>query len=493
MNQAMNQLKSTLLLLFSLAVYTSLSGQGAVVSPGCNITLDQGTFITIKNGFNMLLLDDNSTSPSFLEKGNLVFYDNGKAWVQQYVAKGIRHLVSSPVSDARINTYMNFYLYRWDEPTYKWINLYYPTTQPLVPGQGYSLYASVSVPDAPFIKGQPNRLDVPVTLSYTPGTYLPPSQYPGWNLIGNPFPCPLNWNGDPDWQLNGVDYTLYVKDPLATGYYLYNWYTGLGIGLDTGFVAATQGFMVKANTPGASLTLPASQRAHYDAVTFYKSGKQRPNTVRLTTEGQGSSSETLISFDEGATGAFDSRYDAYYLATDEARLELFSYLPDLAYAINFLPSWTEYPSVPVHLKSSENGLYTLTVTGIESFPDHVPIWLEDRKESFLQDLRMNPQYAFSCTAGDDESRFMIHFSNPLGTGESMTSDISIYSCQRTVFMDVPGDFGGDLYVYDLLGRLVLSRRVAAGHNSFEVPGEEAVYLVKIVSAERPVTKKIYLD
>jgi hypothetical protein len=488
----MKQQKFVLLIILAGAAWIAAAGQGMVVSPGGNVTVEQGTYVTIINGYNLLLLDDNNTSPSFLERGNLTFANNGKAWVQQYVPKNGMHLVSPPVSGAKINTYMDFYLYRWDEPLFQWINLYYPVTLPLDPGEGYALYSTPSCPDAPYIKGQTNRLDVAVSLDYTPANYNPPTMYPGWNLIGNPFPCPLEWNGDPDWQLNGVDNTIYVWNTVVGQYYTWNWLTSLGIGLTDGFIAATQAFFVKANVTGASLTLPASQRAHHDAVDFYKSGKDHPNTLRLTAQGQGLSCESLISFVDDATGGFDSRYDAYYLKAEQCQLDLFTCLQDVEYAMNILPSWIDYPSVPLSFTSQAEGMFSLTVAGIESFPADVPIWLEDRKQVFMQDLRENPLYGFSYAGGDEADRFVVHFKDPVGIGEHAMPTISIYSHERTIYLDAPENCTGMVHVYDLLGHHVLSSDFRPGHNSIAIQGSEAGYIVKAVSGECASTKMVYL-
>ena len=56
------------LLVFSISVFA----QGIVVKPGTAVTIESGTLVYVTNGDKLLLEDDATYAPSFLEKGSML-------------------------------------------------------------------------------------------------------------------------------------------------------------------------------------------------------------------------------------------------------------------------------------------------------------------------------------------------------------------------------------------------------------------------------------
>ncbi len=99
-----------------------------------------GRHLKIINSGDLLLEDDHSSSPSFLQKGTVTFSGGGQAEVEQYLTKDGWHMVASPVDGATISAYMWMYLYQYIEATEAFQYLTYPTSTPINVGQGYFVW-----------------------------------------------------------------------------------------------------------------------------------------------------------------------------------------------------------------------------------------------------------------------------------------------------------------------------------------------------------------
>ena len=316
---------TSLLVIISLGLYA----QDMNVTPGTKMTVKSGTQVNFVNGSNLVLKDSPSTAPSFLQDGLVNFTGGGQAHVEQYLTKDTWNMVSSPAVDGIINAYEWMYLYSYAESDNTWNVENYPVTQVLNPGQGYFVWPTTSPgagnpasADSAVVKGNLNYQDINISLSNTDL-----SNGSGWNVVGNPFPIALYWNGDASWNLNNVGAAIYIKDPVSGNYVVWNYNTG-GSDVNSGYIAATQGFWMRtADTTGvaASMTLPASQRSHTVASFYKNSGSSfLPEQLLLTVEKEGKADKTIIGFIEDATAGYDGNYDATYLVGEEDVHALYS-------------------------------------------------------------------------------------------------------------------------------------------------------------------------
>jgi len=489
------------LVVMLLVLALLVSAQGFYVSPGTTVTIGSGTTLDITNG-NLLIQDDYSHAPSFLQNGTIEFTGSGEAQVEQYLTKDKWHIVSSPVQNEVIGAYMWIYLYEFQEPTNTWHYLNLPITLPLNQGQGYYCWAYTTDPNNTY-PPSPNSVVFSGTLNAGDiglnHTVTPSSIKTGWNLIGNPFPCALAWNGHADWNLVNLDASIWIWDPTAGNHKVWNYNTG-GT-LESGEIASTQGFWVHAtdtvSMSGSSLTLPASQRVH-SGNTFYKSTGSFVSQLKLKVQSSGAyNDETIIGFMEGTSAGFSPVYDAMYLAGGEPLApSLYSVVAGAHFALKMLPDLHQHPSVDVNLSAQNPGTYTFSASGIESFPADLPIFLEDKKENYFQDLRQLPEYVFASELNDNTDRFVIHFSNPLGIDnrENVTMH-SIYAFDKTVYIRIsdPAFIQGYCIVYDIMGQKALSAEVTEGLNAISFPYNNGCYVVTLnTRTGSMITEKVYI-
>ena len=495
----MGKLKFTLvILIFFLWVSIGFGQANMVVNPGTDVTIGTGTTLDI-GGPQLLLMDDFSSAPSLLQYGSLTFSGGGTAYVEQYLTKDVWHMVSMPVSSEVIEVYLWNYLAQFNEPGGSWTTLNLPVTIPMNVGEGYFAW-NYSVdpnglypisPDSVVFDGTLNFQDVNLTLSNTDAS---PSS--GWNLLGNPFPVAIEWNNSSDWNRNNVGAVMYLFDPDNTGNYVtWNYNTGIGTNPNGGFIAATQGFWVRAaDTVGtsASITIPASQRFHDDASFLKSDGVTLPNHLLVTVKDENHKDQTILGFIKSATPDFDPDFDGFYLKPNVNSLSLYTSTNGSKYAINELPSMEEYPIVPLTFEAAISGQHTLSFSWLESFDSDQPVFLEDRKEKRFKDLRLLTEYKFDASPDEMENRFFLHFSAPKVTADPMDY-VNIYSWQNKVVVEIPFETDGQIYVYDITGRQVVATKAFFGKNELQLTGTTGNYIVKFMSSKGISNKKVNIQ
>ncbi len=482
-------------LIFLMLVVNTSSGQGIKTKPGTNIIINTSTSLKIVDGDNLIIEDDLTYSPSLLEKGNLTFSGGGELEVQQYLEKDEWHIVSSSVGNETIGAYLDMYLYSYDEPTDVFTNLILPTTIPLNVGEGYFVWSVADAPDYVTHNGTSNNSDVAVSLTVTDAT-----NNSGWNLLGNPFPCVVDWNGNASWAIYNVSPTIYLFDAAMGNYKTWNYITGIGTnGKTNGYIAATQGFWVRTSDtlgyqPTYSLKIPASERVASATTEFYKSCNIEDNVLRILVQKETYSDECVLAFNANATEGFDSDYDAYKLFSNVSSPHIYSMCVNTKLTVNIMNSVEDNEIIPLQFVPGTDGIFDLHIKGIETFAPDLPVYLEDKKDNVFQNLRENSDYTFYSIITDDQDRFAIHFTNPMGINSlpDIMESIQIYAWQNSVIVHAPAGFEGDLNIYDLPGKHIISSHITEGKNYVNIEGAQGLYIVKVTSERGIKTKKVYI-
>jgi hypothetical protein len=480
----------------SLLLFANIGfGQGVKVKPGTNVIVDGGTTLKVADGDNLTLEDNLTYSPSLLERGTLAFTGGGNLEVQQYLVEDQYHIVSSPVSDEIIGAYMDMYLFSFDEPTNYFNNLFNPVTIPLNAGEGYFVWSVLSAPGFATLNGSSNKTDVPVTFTVTPAT-----NNSGWNLLGNPFPCAVDWNGNASWALNNVGSTIYMFDAAGGNYKTWNYSTGIGTnGQANGYIAATQGFWVRTSDTIASqssygLTIPEAERLADATTDFYKDSGSVENVFRINVKKDALSDEYVLAINENATEGFDNNYDAYKLIPNSSAPLIFSTTGNTRLAVNAIPEIKSGDFVALQFIPKVGGEYELSVNDLHGFVPELPVYLEDKKTQHFQNLREYAEYSFNSETSDEIDRFVIHFANSMGLDDfaNPLNTVNIWSWQNTVIVNTPVGFSGELHIYDMLGKLVVSSVLREGRNELQMAGSEGFFIVKVATEEGIKSEKVLI-
>ncbi len=402
----------------------------------------------------------------------------------------------------------------WTDPTYAFYNAWIQvaadgSTIGLTAGTGYITYNNIEL-DVNF-GGSPSDLNN--NASYAPAVSFNANDgnsdyYDGWNIIGNPYPCALDFTA---LSLNDVNNCLYMWDGDVGNYKYYN---NGGTSYDDGtnvvngatkYIPAMQSFAIKTTSDvSPSVTIDATDRTH-NTQTMYKSSKDAPKYgetqfVKLSTADGDFTDETVVRFIDGSQEGFDNEYDAYKMFPNNPPVMIYSLVtnPETPIAINSLPIEDIGTSIPLGFISAEAGTYTITAEDVV-FDAGTDVKLIDTYENTETLLYDGTEYSFSTNAGEVRDRFYL-FSATSGIdnpeeGEDMLFSSDVWSNENKLYIAIKSNklIDANVKVYDVLGRTVIDQNVNGSYNIINIPGASGTYFVKLTGANGiSKTKKVFI-
>lgn len=440
--------------------YVSIAGNCSI-GVGANLTAEVVSSFDVTGSMNTVA--DAPGYGSLIDNG---LVSAGSPSVGIYMAGPQWHSISAPVSGAVSGLFTGLYLQNFDEPSNTWNDII-SVTEPLTPGVGFGFFMPVTFGAAvpgPFNSGA-------ITNSSLTRSNL------GWNMVGNPYPSPIDWDAVSGWTKTNVADATYVEDAgnWAT------WIAGVGTGNGSNLIAPAQGFFVECtNAAGGTLGFTDAVRTH-DRTPFLKSDVA--NIVRLKVQHNEFSDDMVIRFLDVATEGFDYSYDAHKMfAYNEEIPQIYS-MANGYMAINSLP---ETMMVPTGFRTSVGGQFTISAMETSDFNDVV---LEDLFNGTQTDL-LSDSYTFTATVEDIENRFIVHFT-PLAIGDNIEVASNIYSYQKNIYINVDENTTGSITVYDVMGREVANTSIDGTLNVITLE-KSGYYIVKVLGNTNSSSEKVFI-
>ena len=464
------------------------------------LAITETSFITVNGTLSLSdtlrLQADTVSMASLITNGTI---SGSYAAVEQYIKPDQWHMVSSPVAAAKADVYTGTYLLKWNEIDSTWAYIT-SLTDPLLVTRGYFAWAatSISSPTEVEYPGLLNTGNKTVSgLSYTSGA----GKGNGWNLVGNPYPCPLEWNSS--WTKANIDATVYIYD--GTNYLTWNYNLGGFGSMGNGYIPSTQAFWVKANAASPSMTIPNSERTHASQ-TFYKGSDETfENIFSIEVLGNEYSDKLILGMYGEATDLFDSKYDAYKLFGINEAPQLFAIENNEQLSVDiFSTSGIEKKTVELGFRTGVDGKFELNFVDLENFDKTYSIYLQDKVTSSpaskLIDVRKNPVYKFYANAEMPESRFTLYFKKGGNNGQinlpAKTDEVyvDIYAYNKDVFINYTPETAAEAVIYDLMGREVMRKKLnPQSLNQIPVNAEKGYYIVKINATTTTTTRKVFIN
>jgi hypothetical protein len=395
-------------------------------------------------------------------------------------------------------------------------------------GRGYEYLAgSVSAPAVHTLFGTFNSgtSGIPIlsygTWSNANGTFSNTISAVGWNLIGNPYASSITFgevSGAPTagqgWTWNNLftDPVAYWWDNNITpggAYRYYNWYTGDPQpfppnlpGVDPKVIARGQAFFVHVTTGGinSDITVSNDARVFRDSYLIGKSSAVNKLNLSLNDASGNYLDNVYVSFREDAsTTDFDRLLDAYKLFNDITNVsQLYGKTTDnIAVVQKSLKLTTGNIMYPVYMKVSNTGTYSIDATSVNTFSQNTGILLKDNKTNTTVDLKVNPVYTFTATAGDDDARFSLYFSNVLYGIEKLNSNaFTVYSYDNSIYIqnNDPKSVGGTILVYDMIGKQMMQQNLNSDAiTRINTNLNKGFYIVSIKTDNGVYNQKVYLN
>ncbi len=393
--------------------------------------------------------------------GSLITYgdiaNSGTINVQRSISNDVWHLISTPVSNATASIFEGDYLQYYNNA---WVDIVDENT-PLASVKGYSLWSVAKSTTFTF------------TGNLNTGNQSHAITADQWNLLGNPYPSPIDWS-----LLDDTYGAVYYWDPLTQNNK--SWNNGEGAGAQ--YVPAMQGFWIKPESSG-SFSINNSHRTHNGSSVYYKNSTDLPYSIELQTDAENDYYDQLfIVLDENTTEAFDFQYDAWKLFTSSDEVpQLYSFTGSKRLSIDRRPACNE---IPLGFYCGESGAFSIKVNKMNDIGILV---LEDKKAETFHDLTKGA-YSFDYEYGEDEQRFKLHL-NSNAINEAARNAVSIYVSGNNILIQSSTQ-PERITLTDIAGRRL---GVWSHTRQIPAPATAGVYLVTVVSENQILTKKIIIE
>ncbi|MDB5268891.1 MAG: hypothetical protein JWP58_1931 [Hymenobacter sp.] len=370
-------------------------------------------------------------------------------------------------------------------------------TDPLTVGKGYTVNLTANQTLA--VTGPQNNGTVTQALSRT--TTFPLDA--GWQLLGNPFPSPLDYSLVTPADRVNLNAAIYIFASSDQYNGTYRSFVN-GIGGDP-ILAQGQGFFarVAAGQTSGQLTLRNAHRVTSYANPVYQRGTANRPLVQLDLQGAGKADPLYVYFENGATAGVDSEFDAVKLPNSTG-LNLAAWTGNDKLAINGLPlASTASVTVPLFIGLPVTGTYTLHAAQVLNFGAGEQPFLRDLQLGTLTDLSLHPDYTFTMNAANTTPRFELVFgARVLGVASAkLAAQVVVYPnpASKAVFVELPFALNRKAVtaaLVDALGRVVLTQALPAGLPTYTLPLTNlatGVYSLRLQTEAGVVVKKLVVE
>jgi hypothetical protein len=509
-----NDLKYDLLRIF----WTLILVPGMIFALSAQFSIGPGGYVTVKSGGSMMIGTDVHIKSVAGASGYLVDQNvngdidiTGDATVERYLSPNVWHNVSSPVSSATTGVYAGTDLVFWynealilHDWNFGWVWYTGPTGGPLMVFRGYDVYYYTNPVTVNYLAtGAANLNTGPYSITVI-NTSSSPSEIPshkGWNLLGNPYPSPVDWLAASGWNKSSINDAKYIWDGTNN---IYTIFLGGGspIGLNGGtrFIPSNQGFWVQSVVESGTVSINNATRVGNISGTpdYYKLAPADYPMVSLVARGNTYSDEVVVRFLQGSTSGTDRDLDASKLFSPVGDVPQVSILSGKSVlALSTLPQISEGLSVSVGFRCARAGNYTLNLASRTRLDDTTRVWLRDDLLRKMTDLRADTAYSFFHDPDFPENRFTLYF-NPY---EDIIHNLSpedwftVYTSGNhiNIIRNTNRELTGEIIVYNILGQEVMNRKLTDDDRIvLGMTGPSGYYVVSIITPEAIINAKVLL-
>jgi len=430
-------------------------------------------------------------------------------------------------------------------------------TETLIPGLGYTMKGTsggidVNTKQNYTFRGRPHNGDI--SLSVDAGNDL---------LTGNPYPSAVNSVKFINDNLDSFNGTIYYWDHFGPvnshyledyvgGYAMFNLSGGVASNStkasraisddwridDTGevsgrpapgrYIPVGQAFFIT-STSGGNITFKNSYREYVPETSgnsyFHaqEETKKKGNElnkyssdnrykIRLKFESpQGYFRQILVTADGNSSNKFDLGYDAPRIGNDAE--DMYWMIDETKYIIQAVPDFNLEQVLPIGIKISEEGEYTIKIEELENFEENVDIFLKDNLNDTYFNLSTGDYKATAEELGSINDRYEIVFKEPqteepeiekppIKEKPEILEDDTILNLSYLRETDEIAVINPDLMVVDFVELYSISGQLIKTFN--EVPTAESillsidqklsssVYIVKMYSGEKSYSRKVII-
>ncbi len=432
----------------------------------------------LENNGTIILMSD-STGTGSLIFDSLSIGNTGIFKVQQYISSSNKHLIATPVKSVPSQFYSinNINTLKFDEQLSNW--------------QGMIIADSLKVGSGALLESPANIvLDyqdkfIPGTEQYFQKNLIYNTLNPemsGFNLIGNPYTSAIDWN-NPYWIKQNIDATVYCYQ--KGNYICWNGYIGE---LSNGIIPALQGFFIRVNSTNASLQIPKAARIH-STIPNYKTQTSIDNLLKIKVEGNGYTDFWSFNVNDNATNMFNPAFDAVKLKGDSLAPQLYSLSSDNhKLAIDIRDTSFRQNSINLGFTPGTSGMYKITASNLSSFAPIIPIFLLDKKDQSIHNLRNQSTYEFTSSPSDLANRFEVYFNNSAEVNEIAKIEFLSY-IQDNILTVKTDERNATLEIITIHGQIIKHQAILHNEEKIQLPIKGS-YILRLTSPRGIQVQKI---
>lgn len=462
------------------------------INPGYDLTIE-GDFA---NDGTFTISSDATGTGSIITKGNVTGSGNNN--VNLYLTSERWWYVSSPVLGATSNDFnqdANNLLYWWNETntgTHGWNQITSLTA--LEDMRGYAYYKATAGATTKQLSGDLHTGNYGATDNLTATDGVPDNE--GYNLIGNPYPSPINLGTLP--SPTGIT----VTNLISTVWYrengafaTYNWTSGDGTNGGQAIVPGMQGFWVKVdnNEPTGGIIVTNDARTHENPHGLYKNNPNENNIFRLTVNNSDFKDEAVVGFYANAENGLEDYDSEKRFAQSNNCPEIYTIVDNQDLAINGYNSQVEENTVvPLGIQSTTAGQFKFTATN-NDFNTYNEVVLEDQFTGKMVNILEN-EYEFAVNEGITNNRFLLHFGGaPTGIDDGTTGRVQIYAHNKQVY--IKNGQEGQVAIYNILGKTVITEDITENKQVYKINMSDysGTFVVKYTSNKKVYSQKVTIQ
>lgn len=467
------------------ALGTSATAAILCIGSSASLSVPAQANLTVSNSFvneGSLTLNASSSGYSQLKLGGSTS-GSGTVKQYQYISSAGHHGIASSMSNGFTTTDGTASsLYSYDASTGAY------DMSPTTTGIGTGFFAPVqssgfiSSAGAFYVSGSPN-ISHTHTLGYS-STVATGGSGAGWNFIGNPYSCGLDWSSV---TKNNVNNAIYIWDATTSKYnYYVNGVTApsgtyAGTALSSQIIAPMQAFWVQvaSNAAASIVSTMANDGDVSTSPTFYKNN---PDNIILTcTENQNSQKADALWIKnvKGTTASFEGNEDAWKMRNYGGQPEIYTYNAGDWLAVNAIDV-SVVRVVSMGMNAPENGVdYSISMEQVTA-ENNYQVILEDKSDNSFHDLS---RCAYSFTYIDwtnSGTRFNLHFTtSTIGVGEKMNpAEFLIYQRNEELLIFGQDSDNQNYQLVNMAGQVIASGQLSQGKARIYAP-TPGIYIFRV--------------
>lgn len=417
------------------------------------VVVAAGASLTFENNASLLQINTNSNS------GNIKIKRNSTPMIRQDYTAWASPVINQQLLAFSPNTLpTRFYEYLSTGSTTATAYQTIVPTNNFASGKGYMIRAdNTSSPTIPTVfNGEFNGVPFNGNVSQVLGI--------GYNLLGNPYPSPLNartFLADNS-NINTLYYWTHTAAAVAGSYPINNYaaFTTLGgvasaaggaIPLE--YVQVGQGFFVN-TASGGSANFNNTQRSFGSASSqFFKTtlAEEKHRIWLNLNDAHNNYNQILLGYTNGASHEIDTSDG---LVLNESQSLIYNLINNKKYVIQgrALP-FTDSDVVPLGIKINQIGNYSISFEHADGLFETQNIYLKDNYTFTIHDIKQSA-YSFTSQVGDFKDRFEIVYKNDvLAIDEEST--VLVYSDSNEMVIKSSHENIKEIVFFDVLGRKLL--------------------------------------